>query len=326
MRRFLALAQDVVVLEASGDATEVALGYGIVSQLVSALPEAADGRAFQETLASGWPRSPFSAGAELLGMLRSLADRAPVILAIDDAQWMDEPSAGALMFALRRLYANRVLALIVSRGDGLEGLGPSWSRLVTDAWCSERVALAGLGRDEVRALAGALGFGRLTPQAAERLRGHTGGHPLYVKALLDELPAEALALDEGPRCRASLVRGHGAGPGDEPRRRRPGADRRGSGGEPALHRRSGGHGGGLERPARSTRAGAGRRAPGRRAGTDPARGHPPPSARTRDAALDTECVRGSTPLDAGGEWRGARHGCRSGRYRCSTQLGSRGPR
>jgi DNA-binding NarL/FixJ family response regulator len=198
LRRFLALADEVVVLEASGDETEVALDYGVVSQLVARAPDDPVNRSFADTVASGRPRSPFWVGAELLELLGALQDRAPVIVAVDDAHWMDRPSAGALLFALRRLYANRVLALIVARPDGLDGLGPSWARLLSDPEGSRRVPLAGLGRDEVGALAGSLGFGRLASGAADRLREHTGGHPLYVKALLNELPPEALAFEQGP--------------------------------------------------------------------------------------------------------------------------------
>jgi len=38
-----------------------------------------------------------------LGVLRSLAARTPVTIAIDDVHWMDAASARCLSFALRRL-------------------------------------------------------------------------------------------------------------------------------------------------------------------------------------------------------------------------------
>lgn len=48
----------------------------------------------------------------------------PVLLLIDDAQWADRPSLQALIFALRRLQAARVLTLIGEEqrvvADGLE--------------------------------------------------------------------------------------------------------------------------------------------------------------------------------------------------------------
>jgi predicted ATPase len=39
----------------------------------------------------------------VLGLLRRLADVHPVVLIVDDMQWLDRPSARALSFALRRL-------------------------------------------------------------------------------------------------------------------------------------------------------------------------------------------------------------------------------
>jgi predicted ATPase len=38
----------------------------------------------------------------VLGALRALAE-GPLLLAVDDVQWLDAPSAAALAFALRRL-------------------------------------------------------------------------------------------------------------------------------------------------------------------------------------------------------------------------------
>jgi DNA-binding CsgD family transcriptional regulator len=58
----------------------------------------------------------------VLGMLRGLADDAPVIFAVDDVQWLDPPSATALGFALRRLETERVGLLATRRGRGSDSL------------------------------------------------------------------------------------------------------------------------------------------------------------------------------------------------------------
>ena len=131
-------------------------------------------------------------------MLGSLQDGGLVVVVLDDAQWIDGASAGALLFALRRLYADRVCVLIATRPDGPDQVGSGWSRFLNDAERVQRVRLSGLDGHEVRWLAQSLGTVSLTPAAAERLREHTGGHPLYLKALLSELPAEALAFEHGP--------------------------------------------------------------------------------------------------------------------------------
>jgi predicted ATPase len=72
-------------------------------------------------------RLALSSGA--LGVLRALAERGPVILAIDDAQWLDAPSANALAFALRRLTDEPVV-VVASRREG-EALPPALEAALT---------------------------------------------------------------------------------------------------------------------------------------------------------------------------------------------------
>ena len=198
LHRVLDGAQDVVVLEASCDESEIALDYGVVSQLLARAARVSDDQSLSEGIEPGAAASVFSVGAGLLEVLGSLQDRAAVVLAVDDAQWMDLSSAGALLFALRRVYADRLLVLIASRPEGLDRLGPSWLRFLGDPERVQRVRLGGLTTQEVGLLSDSLGAGQLTLAAAERLREHTGGHPLHVRVLLSELPAEVLAFDQGP--------------------------------------------------------------------------------------------------------------------------------
>jgi predicted ATPase len=47
-------------------------------------------------------------GVAFLDIVRILAERGPVLVAIDDVQWLDSPSAGAIGLALRRLRMERV--------------------------------------------------------------------------------------------------------------------------------------------------------------------------------------------------------------------------
>ena len=58
--------------------------------------------------------------AGLLTALRHLARGQPVVVALDDAQWLDAPSAAALTFVLRRC-AHEPLALVATRRAGVIG-------------------------------------------------------------------------------------------------------------------------------------------------------------------------------------------------------------
>lgn len=63
------------------------------------------------------PLDPLGISAGFLGALRALSQRGPVLVAIDDAQWLDESSVAPVLFALRRLDADPV-RLLVSRRPG----------------------------------------------------------------------------------------------------------------------------------------------------------------------------------------------------------------
>jgi DNA-binding CsgD family transcriptional regulator len=62
---------------------------------------------------------PRAVAAGLRGVIVDLADSAPVLVAIDDAQWLDAPSARALQFALRRIGYARVGLLATRRPAAL---------------------------------------------------------------------------------------------------------------------------------------------------------------------------------------------------------------
>ena len=57
----------------------------------------------------------FSLAAATLALLSAAAEAQPLLVVVDDAQWLDEPSAKALSFALRRLDADAVVVILASR-------------------------------------------------------------------------------------------------------------------------------------------------------------------------------------------------------------------
>src|SRR5712691_4963818 len=57
-------------------------------------------------------------------VLQLLSEREPVLIAVDDVQWLDPSSSGALAFALRRLRENDVFLLLARRlGEGAQASG-----------------------------------------------------------------------------------------------------------------------------------------------------------------------------------------------------------
>jgi DNA-binding CsgD family transcriptional regulator/tetratricopeptide (TPR) repeat protein len=129
-----------------------------------------------------------------LFVLGELQDGPPVVLVLDDAQWADRASLAAITFAVRRLRADRVLALVAAR-SGAEPSLPLGMRRLADSTRGRRLRLDGLGTEELQALSVATGAGELSARSARRLREHTEGNPLYALAVLRELGPEALAGD-----------------------------------------------------------------------------------------------------------------------------------
>ncbi|MBO0818605.1 MAG: AAA family ATPase, partial [Actinobacteria bacterium] len=72
----------------------------------------------------------FLVGLGVLSLIAELAERQPVLLLVDDAQWLDRASADALVFAARRLHAERAAVLAAARdeppGGGLPSLPELW--------------------------------------------------------------------------------------------------------------------------------------------------------------------------------------------------------
>ena len=188
VEQFLAGLDDTRLLRASGEQWEALVAYGVIDQMLRAAGVRAGFLLAGRTRALA-PEEPVSVGALLLESIESLEQQGPVVLLIDDAQWADVDSLRALLFALRRLVATRVLTLLVARDEDVMRL-PEGLRRLTSGTTGRSISVDALDDRSIKRLATALGVPQFPMRTVQRLREHTGGNPLYVRALLTELPAD----------------------------------------------------------------------------------------------------------------------------------------
>jgi DNA-binding CsgD family transcriptional regulator len=191
LERVLAQASDVRILRADGVREERLLHYGVAQRLAqSAEAPLSDELAGLIAKSTPGPET-FTVGARFLDLLGSLQRHGPVAVAVDDAQWADRASLLALLFAFRRLHADRVLAIIAIRDDSLRRLPEGLLKLFASAG-GDTLRLSGLNATELQELAAGVVAEGLPLEVAKHLEEHTGGNPLHACALLEELPRDRL--------------------------------------------------------------------------------------------------------------------------------------
>ena len=118
-------------------------------------------------------------GAATLAALRSAAAREPLVLAVDDVQWLDVASAAAVRFALRRLDDEPLVFLGTRRATGAGGrvdLGLADERV-------SRIVVGPLGLDALeRMLRDRLGD-TLPRPVVKRVAEISGGNPYFALEL-----------------------------------------------------------------------------------------------------------------------------------------------
>jgi DNA-binding CsgD family transcriptional regulator/predicted negative regulator of RcsB-dependent stress response len=195
------------VLDARGGALEGAEGFGVVRRFFErpvGRAEAADREALlggAAALAAGplglggdahGPLDPTQARHGLYWLLANLAERRPVALLLDDAQWADRASLEWLLYASRRIDRLPVL-IVVALATG----SPAPVDLL-DALAHEpltvRLRLAPLGEAGTAALLAA-GFGgaEVDDDFARACHHWTGGNPHFVAETAAALAAEGTA-------------------------------------------------------------------------------------------------------------------------------------
>ena len=122
---------------------------------------------------------PLAVFVAVLELLSAAADECPLLLLVDDLQWLDRPSAAALAFLCHHLNAEAV-ALVIGTRDA--------ERPVIDG--VELIRLQRLGDDAAAELA--RGAGASGAGVAERLAELSAGNPLALIQLCGELSGDQL--------------------------------------------------------------------------------------------------------------------------------------
>jgi DNA-binding CsgD family transcriptional regulator len=121
--------------------------------------------------------------AAVLGLLAAAAEDHPTLCVVDDAQWLDQPSADALVFTARRLRAER-LAILFGAREGepsrFEAAG------VAD------LTLRGLDQESAVTVLSSRAQ-RGTSSVRDRLLAEAAGNPLALLELAESLSEEQLA-------------------------------------------------------------------------------------------------------------------------------------
>ncbi len=188
------------VLEASPARAEARLSYAALGDLVSTLDDSAwatlpgpQRRAFDVALLRAGPEGQAAearaVAVGLVTLLRSVAQvDAPLVVAIDDAQWLDGPSSAAITYALRRLVDVPIVVLASIRAD------PGDARLALvdamAAWPVREIVVGPLSVGAVFELLRLRAGVRLSRPQLLRVHRTTGGNPYFAleigRALRDQ--------------------------------------------------------------------------------------------------------------------------------------------
>jgi DNA-binding CsgD family transcriptional regulator len=185
-------AQDMHVLTARGVESESELPFAALHQLFRSSIRYAENLptpqrdALEGALGLGdnGKHERFLVSAACLTLLSELAERRPVLCLIDDAHWLDNASADALLFVARRLDAEGVVILFGAREGDIRSF---------EARDVPSLFLTGLDAESSATLLARAVPGDVAPPVLERLLQQTAGNALALLELPAALTAAQLA-------------------------------------------------------------------------------------------------------------------------------------
>ena len=188
-----------IVLSCQPARSEASLSYSALGDLLSAVDQSAfralpspQREALEVALLRAEPtrraRTRRAVGTALVSLVQTLAVRRPVLMAIDDVQWLDPATHSVVEFALRRLRDAPLHVLVTRRTDGDD-------TFLLDAFDSPSVA-----RLSLRPLSAAALHGIITSRVGLPLRRPlvvriaqlSGGNPFYALEIATMLARDGI--------------------------------------------------------------------------------------------------------------------------------------
>lgn len=181
---------------------------GVDPEVLAGLPDmqrlAADRVLLREHTA-GRPTDERVTAAALLTAVHAMSGQTPVLIAIDDIQWLDPSSRAVLAFVARRIKGAVGIVVTERSGHEVQETAASWLQVGTEALVRVRVAPMSLGA--LHTMVSARLGTRFSRPAIVRIAEVSGGNPLYAlelaRVLADGSPETGHRL---PDTLAELVR------------------------------------------------------------------------------------------------------------------------
>ena len=187
-------AEGMTVLRARGVRDESHLAYSGLQELLRPLtcrideipaPQASALRGAL-ALSEPVPGDPTTTFAGTLSILAAAAEDRPVVATIDDAHWLDSSSLAAILFAARRLDADRVALVLAVRDDEIATMPElGFPTLLLEGLAAESAALLLESQDIP-----------IATHVTRRLLDTAEGNPLAIVEMPRSLTTEQLAGHE----------------------------------------------------------------------------------------------------------------------------------
>ncbi|MHB8531912.1 MAG: AAA family ATPase [Solirubrobacteraceae bacterium] len=211
-----ARARGARLLQTRPSEAEASLSYAGLADLFDAVGDAAVGELappMRDAISAALLRAPVPRGgideralsAGVLSLLRLLSAEGAIVVAVDDAQWLDTPSARVLSFAARRLDAEAVGIIVTIRT-------PTSLQLrfdcVPEASRRQTIALGPMSVGALHALIKQHTQRSLPRPTLVQIAGICAGNPFYaleIAAALPERPSRAGPLQVPPSLTELVV-------------------------------------------------------------------------------------------------------------------------